>query len=172
MANPENLKKGMFKKGENGARTPNAHRPPNRIKAIMKADPISSQDRRNLADLMLNASPEEIKKLASDPMQPMFIVTIALSMLEDAKKRRYTTWEMLLNWNLGAAVQPTVNVSKVDLSALTDEEYEARKAAFLKENLPLARKMAAEVNANKPKAPIQDKPKAQRGRPKKNPNPE
>ena len=150
MANIENLKKGMFKKGENGARTENAHRPPNRIKAIMKADPISSQDRKNLADLLLNASPQEISKLASDPMQPMFVVTIALAMLEDAKKRRYTTWEMLLNWNLGAAVQPTVNVTKVDLASLSDEEYEARKAQFLKENLPLARKMASEATPKKP----------------------
>ena len=157
MANPKNLK--PFKKGENGARTETAHRPPNRIKAILKADPISSQDRRNLADLLLNASPDEIKKLAADPMQPMFVVTIALSMLEDAKKRRFTTWEMLLNWNLGAAVQPTVNVSKVDLSSLSDEEYEARKAQFLAANLPLARKMASEANADKPKKPI--------GRPKK-----
>jgi hypothetical protein len=162
MAGIDNLR--PFKKGENGTRSPTAHRPPNRIKAIMKADPISSQDRKNLADMMLNASPDEIKQLASDPMQPMFIVTIALSLLEDAKKRRYTTWEMLLNWNLGEAVQPTVNVSKVDLTSLTDEEYEARKASFLKENLPLVRKMAAEVKENKPKAKL--------GRPKKNPNQE
>lgn len=144
--NPQNLK--PFKKGQNTV-SPNAHRPPNRIKAIMKADPISSQDRKNLADLLLNASPVEISELAKDPMQPMFVVTIALSLLEDAKKRRYTTWEMLLNWNLGAAVQPTVSVSKTELSSLSDEEYEARKAKFLAENMELARKMAAEGKTEK-----------------------
>lgn len=167
--NIENMKKGMFKKGENGTRSAIAHRPKNRIKEIVKMDPISVDDRKNLASFLLNATAEEVRFLMADKTQPMFVVQIARAMLEDAKKGHFNAWKELLDWSLGSAVQPTVNVTKIDLLELSDEEYEARKAAFLKDNLPLARKMAAEL---KPKKPAGRPKKTQDGKPeegKKNP---
>lgn len=94
-------------------------------------------DYNNVCRFLLEQDFDTLKELYQNPKTPSWIRTRVAAMIEDVKRGRSNTVEMLLDRVFGKAIQPIqgniTNINVTDADEMTDEEIDAELARLEKQ---------------------------------------
>lgn len=106
-------------------------RKPSHLKAWIKNDNVSTDDVRSIISKLITRckNMDDVKDLVKDPKTPPMVLFPLKALLNDYKFGRLKTYEWLIEYAYGKAVQETRNTninSSEDLKNMTPEERRAR----------------------------------------------